>query len=83
MREKINELHIVLESSFYRLVFPNVKIVGRKSTRVIRTKEGGFVNGFSISGHVTSTGAGDSSLDFDEGRKYGGYIILRPAAKGD
>ncbi|WP_353279225.1 hypothetical protein [Wolbachia endosymbiont (group B) of Xanthorhoe designata] len=76
MREKMNELHIVLESPFYKQVFPNVKIVGRRSTRVIRTKEGGFVNGFSISGHVTGTGAGDSSLDFDEGRKYGGCIIL-------
>ncbi|NSM56857.1 hypothetical protein HET73_05730 [Wolbachia endosymbiont of Atemnus politus] len=76
MREKINELHMVLESPFYRQVFPNVKIVGRKSTRVIRTKEGGFVNGFSISGHVTGTGAGDSSFDVDKIRKYGGCIIL-------
>ncbi|MDG7053366.1 MAG: hypothetical protein LKM45_05850 [Wolbachia endosymbiont of Alcedoecus sp.] len=63
MREKINELHMVLESPFYRQVFPSVKVVGRRSTRVIRTKEGGFVNGFSISGHVTGTGAGDSSFD--------------------
>ncbi|BAO99766.1 hypothetical protein [Wolbachia endosymbiont of Cimex lectularius] len=53
MREKINELHMVLESPFYRQVFPNVKVVGRRSTRVIKTKEDGFVNGFSISGHVT------------------------------
>lgn len=76
VREKMNELHIVLESPFYRQVFPNVKIVGRRSTRVIRTKEGGFVNGFSISEHVTGTGAGGNSIDFGEGCKYGGCIIL-------
>ncbi|WCR59875.1 MAG: hypothetical protein PG978_001323 [Wolbachia endosymbiont of Ctenocephalides felis wCfeF] len=76
MREKMSELHMVLESPFYRQVFPNVKVIGRRSTRVIRTKEGGFVNGFSISGHVTGTGAGDSSFDVDEIRKYGGCIIL-------
>ncbi|MGL9725418.1 MAG: hypothetical protein ACR5KV_01460 [Wolbachia sp.] len=30
MREKMNEIHIVLESPFYWQVFPNVKIVGEK-----------------------------------------------------